>query len=49
MLSKARCLERLSNQQTLGKRARERVWLRVTEQFLERRKPGRKKSNRPAN
>jgi hypothetical protein len=47
LMSKAQCLAQLS--ETLGKRALERVWRQATERFPLRPKPGRKKSNHPAN
>jgi len=47
-LRKAQCRSRLGK--ALGPRPFERVWVKATEQFPERRKPGRpKKSNRHAN
>jgi hypothetical protein len=49
-LTKAQCRSTLLKSEALGPRAFERVWVKATEQFPERRKPGRpKKSNRHAN
>jgi len=49
LIPKKECLARLSDHKILGKRALDRIWRQATEAFPQRRKPGRKKSNHPAN